>query len=71
MSIEFKYMTNKLCLEGNVSKKSDGTNQVPTLKTFIVMSKFFLSLKKLLVSSKWISMTRGEQGNIKQNYSRQ
>jgi len=28
-------MPNKLCLEGTVSKKFDGANQVPTLKTFI------------------------------------
>lgn len=48
MSIEFKYMANKLCLEGNVSKKSDGTNQVPTLKTFIVMSKFFFIFEKII-----------------------
>lgn len=48
MSIEFKYMAKKLCLEGNVSKKSNGTNQVPTLKTFIVMSKFFFIFEKII-----------------------
>lgn len=48
MSTEFKYMPNKLCLEGTVSKKFDGANQVPTLKTFIVMSKFFFIFEKII-----------------------
>ena len=48
MSTEFKYMPNKSCLEGTVSKKFDGANQVPTLKTFIVMSKFFFIFEKII-----------------------
>ena len=48
MSIEFRYMENKLCFERTVSRKFDETNQAPTLKTLIViMSKCFFIFEKV------------------------
>lgn len=72
-SVEFNQkecMANNFCFEGAVSKRLDGTAQVPTLKINLQSSRqnSFLPLKKLLASSKRMSMTRGKQGNIKQNY---
>lgn len=46
MSTEFKYMPNKLCLEGTVSKKFDGANQKLTLKNIYSHVKVLFIFEK-------------------------